>query len=279
MQNGDPTPGQDRADDDARWNVTLDDDFVNAATIKEETVRRPGGGRPPKRVWPRNLALALGTAALTLLAFKLAEPSPDRATDRSGPAASATVSAAPSATATASAAPSAAAGRPQIPLDQAFPAEVRTASGALYTKVGATTLPSCTEPDSVGPRLAAMIKESRGCVAEQIALYKDSGNDQFNLAVFTMRDPKDTVRLVTELSTAFDDFEVGAQAPPPTAGLRTLPPDSGMVQAFTGSGRAVIAGLGQWSDGRSTDRQAIVDRLTPLQEAIGKTVLAYESQH
>ncbi|MFC9331965.1 hypothetical protein [Kitasatospora sp. NPDC057015] len=252
---------------------------MQAATVKEEKVHRPGDDGPPKRVWPRNLALALGTAALTFLAFKLAQPSPDGATDRSGPAASATVSAAPSATVTASAAPSAAAGRPQVPLDQAFPAEVKIASGALYTKVGATTLASCTEPDSVGPRLAAMIEQGKGCVSEQVALYKDSENNQFNLAVFTMRDPKDTVRLVTELTMAFDDFEVGAQAPPPTAGLRTLPPDSGMIQAFTGSGRAMIVCLGQWSDGRSDGRQQLVDRLSPLQDAIGKTVFAYESQH
>jgi hypothetical protein len=48
---------------------------------------------------------------------------------------------------------------------------VKVASGTIYTKVGATTVASCTEPDSVGPRLIAMIKESKGCVGEQVALY------------------------------------------------------------------------------------------------------------
>ncbi|AUG75333.1 hypothetical protein CFP65_0362 [Kitasatospora sp. MMS16-BH015] len=277
MQNGDPASGQDRADDDARWNVTLDDDFVKAATIKEANLRRPAADRPRKRVRPRNLALALGAAALAFVAFELTWPSSDRATARPVPAASASASAARSATPTASAT-AATAGRPQVPLGQAFPAEVKSASGARYTKVAAATLPSCTEPDSVGPRLIALIKEGGGCVGEQVALYKDAENDQFNLAVFTMKDPAGTAHLVTGLTMAFDDFEVGAQAPPPTAGLRTLPPDSGMVQAFAGSGRAMIVGLGQWSDGRSTDRQALVDRLRPLQAEVERTVTAYESQ-
>jgi hypothetical protein len=78
---------------------------------------------------------------------------------------------------------------------------------------------------------------------------------------------------------AFDDFEVGAQAPPPSSGLRTLSPNSTMIQAFTGSGRAMVAALGQWSDGRSTNLQALDDRLSPLQDAIGKIVFAYEAHH
>jgi hypothetical protein len=276
MHDGDPTSDHDhdqdqhRAVGDARWNVTLDDDFVKAATIIEGQGPRPGGDSP-KRVWPRNLAMALGAAALTFLVFKVLQPSPTTTSDRSGPAAAAS--------ATASTASPSAPDRPQIPLNQAFPAEVKAASGAVYTKVGAATLSSCTQPDSVGPRLIEMIKESQGCVGEQVALYKDNQNDQFNLAIFTMKDPKDTVRLVTELTMAFDDFEVGAQAPPPASGLRTLPADSTLIQAFTGSGRAMVAGLGQWSDGRSTNLQALEDRLSPLQEAVGKIVFSYESHH
>lgn len=266
MHDGDPTSGQNQPDRDERWNVPLDDDFVKAATIVEGPWRGSAGDASPKRVWPRNLALALAAAALTFAVFKVVQPAPDTTGTRSGGAA----------TATASAAGAAATDRPQIPLAQAFPATV-TAGGALYTKVGAATMSSCTRPDSVGPRLIAMIKESKGCVGEQIALYKDKQNDQFNLAIFTMKDPKDTVRLVTELTMAFDDFEVGAQAPPPASGLRTLPPDSTMVQAFIGGGRAMVAALGQWSDGRATDLQALEDRVSALQEAIGKNVFAYES--
>jgi hypothetical protein len=284
MRNGDPPPGQDRPDDE-QWNVTLDDDFVKAATISEKNVHRPAGDPPPKRVWPRNLALALGAAAVTVLGFKLLQPAGGVAPTAAAPApATAPVTAAPATSAeatatgrTASSAP-AAAGRPQIPLDQVFPAEVKAADGTVYTRVGSATLASCTEPDSVGPRLIALIKSSKGCLGEQIALYKDPQNNQFNLALFTMKDPVDTVRLVTELTMAFDDFEVGAQAPPPASGLPVLPADSGMVQAFTGAGRAMLATLGQWSDGRDSDRQQLVDRLTPLQTAVGKTAFAYESQ-
>ncbi len=38
------------------------------------------------------------------------------------------------------------------------------------------------------------------------------------------------------------------------------------------------AALGQWADGRSTDRQQLVDRLTPLQDAVAETVFARESR-
>jgi hypothetical protein len=225
--------------------------------------------RLPKRVWPRNLALALLAAGVTFLVLNAMQPESDPA---SGTAVQAVV--APTASAGSSSAPA----RPEIPLGRAFPARVK-AGGTVYTKVGAASPASCTEPDSVGPRLIAMINTSGGCVGEQVALYKDSKDDQFNLAVFTMKDPQDTVRLVTELSMAFQDFEVGAQAPPPSSGLRTLPADSTMVQAFTGTGRAMVVGLGQWSDGRAVDLQALENRLKPLQDAVGQNVLAYETHH
>ncbi|MFJ9844164.1 hypothetical protein ACIRYZ_27640 [Kitasatospora sp. NPDC101155] len=277
MRNNDPGAGQGKSDDE-QW-----DDFVKSVAMEEEAHRR-ASEPPPKRVWPRNAALAVGAAALTVLGIEVTQPSGDT----TAPAAqtSAPVTAAPAAAESTGAAPTgrtasnapAAAGRPQIPLDQVFPAEVKAADGTVYTKVGSATLASCTEPDSVGPRLIALIKASKGCLGEQIALYKDPQNNQFNLALFTMEDPVDTVHLVTQLSMEFEDFEVGAQAPPPASGLPVLPADSGMVQAFSGAGRAMLATLGQWSDGRGTDRQQLVDRLTPLQTAVGKTVFAYESQ-
>jgi hypothetical protein len=102
-------------------------------------------------------------------------------------------------------------------------------------------------------------------------------DDQFNLAVFTMKDPHDTVKLVTELSMAFDDYEVGAQAPPPDSGLPTLPADSGLVQAFTGQQRAMVVGLAQWSNGRTSDYQKLVGRLEPLLTAVSKNVAHYET--
>ncbi|MFG2919238.1 hypothetical protein ACGF0D_40960 [Kitasatospora sp. NPDC048298] len=235
-----------------------------------------------QRVWPRNLALAAVAAALTAGACTLLQPADDEGD--SSPAAAAPSSSAASAIPSASAAlttPSASAtpsAGSLLPLDQLFPARVTAAGGEVYTRIGSKAMPSCVEPDSVGPRLIGMIRASKGCLGEQIALYTDSAKNQYNLAVFTMADPVDTVHLVTTLSMAFDDYQVGAQAPPPSAGLTTLPPDSGMVQMFSGAGRAMVAGLGQWSDGRTADYQTLVDKhLDPLQKAIGQAVFAHES--
>lgn len=164
-----------------------------------------------------------------------------------------------------------------IPVAEAFPGHVADGNGGTFTKVGSAVLKSCTEPDSVGSALAAEIAAGKGCLGEEIALYKDTHNNQFNLAVFTMKDPQETVKLVTQLSMNFDDYEVAAQAPPPGSGLPTLPADSGMVQAFTGQGRAMVAGLGQWSDGRKSEYQKLVDRLQPLLTAVSKNVAHYET--
>ncbi|MFD4656212.1 hypothetical protein ACFWP2_11350 [Kitasatospora sp. NPDC058444] len=270
-----------RPDDDSRWNnITLDEDFIRAAGLKEKDIHRPAGAPPgPKRVWPRNLALALAAAAVTAGAFALLRPSDEG--DGAPAAAAPTVAATPDATPSVSASAARASAAPDaslLPLDQLFPAQVTAAGGEVYTRVGSTVMKSCVEPDSVGPRLIGMIRASKGCLGEQIALYTDSAKNQYNLAVFTMADPKDTVHLVTELSMAFDDYQVGAQAPPPASGLATLPPDSGMVQAFSGAGRAMVAGLGQWSDGRATDYKTLVEKhLSPLQKAVAQAVFAHES--
>ncbi|MFJ9775837.1 hypothetical protein ACIRVF_32140 [Kitasatospora sp. NPDC101157] len=269
MRNDDPGRSRDKSEDE-QWN-----EFVKAVAAQEEAERRAAEPQP-RRVWPRNAAMALGAAALTLLGVELLQPSADTSAPPAPPAAAPAAALTPTASA-ASAPASAAADHSPIPLDQVFPAEVKTASGAVYTRVASATLPSCTETDSVAPALIAMIKAGKGCVAEQVALYKDAQDDQFNLALFTMKDPLETVHLATRLSGDFEDFEVAAQAPPPASGLRTLPPDSGMVQAFGSGGRAMLVALGQWADGRSTDRQPLVERLSSLQDAVGKTVYAYES--
>ncbi|MFI9598275.1 hypothetical protein ACIHCX_00110 [Streptomyces sp. NPDC052043] len=59
--NDDVTTDHDRRDDDKR-NVTLDDDFVTSATVKEGSAEE-GAAPAPKRVWPRNTALAVAAAA------------------------------------------------------------------------------------------------------------------------------------------------------------------------------------------------------------------------
>ncbi|MEU9104366.1 hypothetical protein AB0D54_08350 [Streptomyces xanthophaeus] len=263
--------GQDRPDDE-RWNVAFDQDFVRAATVREPVLPER------KRVWPRNLVLGLLAVSAALLVVKFTGPSSSGG-GAAVPAPEAP-SATPAATPSAGAKPSAdAAGGPggMVPLAEAFPAEVQDGSGGTYTKVGATVLKSCTEPGTIGPVLAAAIAASEGCVGEQIALYKDAQDNQFNLAVFTMKEPTDTIKLVGRLAMAIDDFQVAAQAPPPGSGLRTLPADSGMVQSFTGQERAMVVGMGQWSDGRVGDFQQLVDgRLMPLLEKVSENVARYE---
>ncbi|GAA3813019.1 hypothetical protein GCM10022206_59390 [Streptomyces chiangmaiensis] len=254
--------GHDRRDDD-KWNVVLSDDFARGAALKEASAPAR------KRVWPWVAASAVLAAAAAFLLLRPASSSSDEAAAPESTASAPAPGVSPMTTAAA---------RPVIPLTEAFPARVGDSTGA-FTKLGTAMMKSCTEPDSVGPNLAAMIAESKGCVGEEIALYKDAQNNQFNLAVFTMKDPQDTVKLVTQLTMAFDDYEVAAQAPPPGSGLRTLPADSGMVQSFTGQGRAMVVGLAQWSDGRASDYQQLVDRLEPLLKKVSKNVARYESAH
>lgn len=283
MDSSNETPGRDTSDDDP-WNVVLDEDFINAAKIKESPQGPPGPASKPKRVWPRNLALALGAAALTLLAFETLRPPGQEETAAPTPPATSTApfaSSSPSAAATASpgtpGTPQAGSDRPAVPLGQVFPAEVKNPAGGVYTRLGSAVLDSCTEPDSVGARLIAMIERSKGCVSHQVALYKDARNNQFNVSVFTMKDPKDTVRLVTQLTMAFDDYQVGAQAPPPDSGLPVLAADSGLIQAFAGVDRVMIASLGQWADGRTADFRELADLMAPLSKAVSKNVTTYET--
>ncbi|MCX4546106.1 hypothetical protein [Streptomyces sp. NBC_01565] len=259
--------------DDHKWNALLQE---YAATPVAPAPRR-------RRPWLLNTALVLVVVGSAFGVLKLTgSSSPD--TRAAAPAPRNAGSAAPTpstpSTPTASA-PSAshkgsAAARPMIPLGDLFPAEVRAGSGATFTRLGSAVMTSCPEPGGVGPRLAALIDDSAGCVGEQVALYKDGQDNQFNLAVFTMKDPQDTVKLVTELGMAFDDYQVAVQGPPPASGLPTLPADSGLVQAFTGHGRVMVVAMAQWSDGRTADFRQLVDRMGPLQEAISKKAGAYE---
>ncbi|MEU8514970.1 hypothetical protein AB0C76_25765 [Kitasatospora sp. NPDC048722] len=234
-----------------------------------------GGGLP--RVWPRNLAYAAGAAAVAFAVMRVLQPAGDdgapAAKPAPAPAASTPAPSTPAPSASASASPGALA---PIALEDAYPAEVK-AGGIVYTRVGSKTLTTCTSPDSVGPRLIALVKQGHGCLNHQIALYKDERSNQYNLSVFTFSDPADTAHVLTRLAADVTDYQVGAQAPPPGAGLPVLPADSGMVQSFAGAGRAMIVGLGQWSDGHATDYQRLTDRLSPLLDAVSKKALAHET--
>ncbi|MFE2855462.1 hypothetical protein ACFXJO_30645 [Streptomyces lavendulae] len=270
MPNNPEIPTGRNGRDDDEWN-----DFVRR--FEEERAygtegSAPGPASGPRRAWPRNLALALVAAGVTLVVLKYTGSSPYEgaaAPDRTASAHSGAAPAAP-------AAPAVLDTRPMAPLDELFPAEVKGASGATFTRLGSKALESCTEPDSVGPRLAALIEDGAGCVGEQIAFYKDDRNNQFNMAVFTMKDQRDALRVVTELTIAFDDYQVAVQAPPAGSGLPALPADSGLVQAFSGHGRVMVVALGQWSDGRTADFQRLADGMGPLQGEVSRRVAAHE---
>ncbi|MFJ4845264.1 MULTISPECIES: hypothetical protein [unclassified Streptomyces] len=219
-------------------------------------------------VWPRNAALAVIAALAAFLVLRQPAEAPQD-TDMAVPAASA-----PAVRATPG---TAADERPMAPPAELFPARMANGTDGVFTRLGATVMESCTARDSVGPSLAGRIRASKGCVGEEIALYKDAHGDRFNLAVFTMKDPRDTLRLVTWLMTNFGDYQVAAQTPPRGSGLPVLPADSGMVQSFAGVGRVMIVGLAQWSDGRVRDYQELTDRLQPLVQGAARNIARYET--
>ncbi|MGW5354619.1 hypothetical protein ACWERV_29395 [Streptomyces sp. NPDC004031] len=268
MPTNDDMPAGHRHISDDEWN-----DFV--LRFARETATAPVPGAAPARRRKRTLPWVAGASAVAavvaaVLVLRPAGPSPHTAVAATAPTARA------SAPSPAASTVNPAAVRAMVPLAEAFPEQV--AGGAdTFTRVAMVTMPSCTAPDSVGPRLIAMIDASAGCVGEEVALYKDAHDDQFNLAVFTMNEPQDMLKMVTELTLAVDDYEVAAQVPPPGSGLPTLPADSGMVQAFTGQVRAMVIGTAQWSDGRTSDYQQLVDRLQPLLTAVSRNVAAYET--
>jgi hypothetical protein len=180
----------------------------------------------------------------------------------------------------ASAAPSPRPAKPSAPstgpaamvaADQAFPAHVDG-----FTKVKQSGGPNCTGSGMVGPELTALIDRSKGCRGVVGALYRDASHNEYTIVVFGMKDPADAVHLVTTLGAHPTDYEVGVLLPPAGSGLKSLPADSGLVQSFAGTGRLAVVGLAQWSDGRSADYQALVDRLQPLIGAVTRTAGAHD---
>ncbi|MFD9569236.1 hypothetical protein ACFWBI_05255 [Streptomyces sp. NPDC059982] len=275
MTDNNETPTGGNTPDD-EWNDLVRRFEAERSALPDAPVAAPPAA--PRRVWPLNLALALVAAGAAFGVLKYtgaAGSSDDGGAATARPAVSGPAREAPAAPARGAAA-TAAGTRPMVPLADLFPAGVGGDSGTAFTRLGSTVMESCTEPEGVGPRLAAMIEDGAGCVGEQIALYKDDRNNQFNLAVFTLKDPGDTVRIVTELGMAFDDYQVAVQGPPRGSGLPALPADSGLVQAFTGHGRVMVVAMGQWSDGRTADFQQLVDRMRPLQDAVSRKVATYE---
>ncbi|PYC73022.1 hypothetical protein C7C46_25280 [Streptomyces tateyamensis] len=122
----------------------------------------------------------------------------------------------------------------------------------------------------VGPTLAGLITQSHGCLGLHQALYRNAAGDEFNVAMFTLKDPADVAHVLTQLAGNPADIEVGTLVPGSDSGLRRLPADAGAVQSFAAYGNTVLVGVGQWSDGHVGDYNTLVDKLSPLLNAVLK---------
>ncbi|MGV4984978.1 hypothetical protein [Streptomyces sp. NRAIS3] len=150
-----------------------------------------------------------------------------------------------------------------LTLDEAFPAHV-----GGYTKVYQTGGRRCT--GAIGPNLTALIKESKGCQGVIGALYKDASDNQYTIVAFGMKDQADVIRLTTILTMNDTDYEVPVLVPPAGSGLKTLPADSAVSQAFAADDNLLVVGMAQWSDGHAGDFGGLNDRLRPLMEKVRK---------
>ncbi|MDR3032328.1 MAG: hypothetical protein LBV78_04345 [Kitasatospora sp.] len=153
-----------------------------------------------------------------------------------------------------------------IPLS-VFPEKVQG-----YTLVADTTDSNCTGADLVTPTLAGLITQAHGCLGIDLALYRDADGNQYRLALFTMKDPTTLPHLINQLALDATHYQVAVQLPPRDSGLRELPPESGFVQGFASYGTGMLIGMAQWSDGRTGDFNELVDRLSPLTDAVIRNV-------
>jgi hypothetical protein len=151
---------------------------------------------------------------------------------------------------------------------------VAGSNGTTYTLVISGTFTDCVKSGIVGTLLAGMIAQSKGCAGGESALYRDAAKDQFDITVLTFEDSGDALTIMNGLASDYTDFEVGTLLPPSDSGLKQLSAKSGMVQEFDAAGNRVGIYMAQWANGAASDYQHLTDLLTPLQDAIGKTLLS-----
>ncbi|MFF4341866.1 hypothetical protein ACFY00_18265 [Kitasatospora sp. NPDC001540] len=230
----------------------------------------PEGRRSRRRVLlPLTVALlvAAGAGAYALRSTR-AEPAAAPA-----PSAPASRSASPSAPASPAAPTSALAG--SLPSDDptaTLPLSIFPARVEGYTLVAKTTNPVCTGADTVSPILAGLIVQGSGCLGVDQALYKDADGNQYNLVLFTMKDPAKAAHLVMSLAEIADKPQVVGLVPPADSGLRHLPDDSGTVQHFIGASHHIMIGTARWSDGRTRDFNTLVGQLSPLSITVARNI-------
>ncbi|MFJ4677971.1 hypothetical protein [Kitasatospora sp. NPDC088783] len=246
-----------------------------ARQAAQQAARQAARQQWPPRRRSRHRLLLLSAAALLAAAGAWAyalgplHPEPAAAPAPSATSAPAAASAAATAApagspAATTAAPAGSSGGPgaAIPLS-VFPKQVQG-----YSLVADVANPDCTGPDTVAPTLAGLITQSHGCLGVDLALYRDADGNQYDLALFTMKDPADIPHLLMLLGTDAENYQVAVQLPPEGSGLRALPADSGLVQDFSAYGRGMLVGMAQWSDGRTADFGRLSERLAPLTRAV-----------
>ncbi|BAJ26772.1 MULTISPECIES: hypothetical protein [Kitasatospora] len=190
------------------------------------------------------------------------------AASASASASSSAAAASPKATPSAKASPSAKAAAPSSgALSGAIPLSVFPQQVQGYTLVAKQENPVCTGAETVSPTLAGLITQGAGCAGIAQALYRDAAGNQYNLALFTMVDPMDSIDLVNRLSGVREP-QVAVLLPPKTSGLTALAADSGIVQNFAVHDHGMLIGMAQWADGRTADYNELVTLLVPLTQAV-----------
>ncbi|MFD7736111.1 hypothetical protein ACFV6F_37710 [Kitasatospora phosalacinea] len=245
-----------------------------AAERAQQQVQPPPEGRRSRRrvLVPLTVALlvAAGAGAYALDSTR-SEPAAAPAVPAPSASPSLSPSASPSAPASASASASALGG--SLPFDDptaALPLSVFPAQVEGYTLVKKTTSPVCTGAETVSPMLAGVIVQGSGCLGVDQALYKDADGNQYNLVLFTMKDPAEAVDLMMTLARNAENPQVVGLVPPADSGLRHLPEGSGTVQHFLGLSQHLMIGTAQWSDGRTEDFNVLVDKLSPLADSVAR---------
>ncbi|MFJ9612049.1 hypothetical protein ACIRS1_37525 [Kitasatospora sp. NPDC101176] len=225
-----------------------------------ERARQPVRRRSRRRLLPVATALLVAAGAVAYM-LRPSDPTPTAA-----PASAATTTSAP--TPHAATPPNDVQAAASDTAISAIPLSVFPAQVQGYTLVADVVNPNCTGPDTVAPTLAGLITQGHGCLGIDLALYRDAEGNQYNLALFNMKDRGDIAHMVTLLGSHPDAYEVAVQTPPKDSGLRQLPADSGLVQGFAAHGHGMLVGMAQWFDGRTTDLDKLAKQLSPLTEAV-----------
>ncbi|RKE17647.1 hypothetical protein [Streptomyces sp. TLI_171] len=209
-----PAPGG----DDPDWDLTLDEEFVRSATIREDLLHG-GPADPAPRAGRRRLVLgvsaailaAVGGGLLYLPAADQAEPRPSAApaAPTPPPPPGPVSAAAPAPSPTLPALPDGY----TVPLDAFFPATLPAGVGPDFVRVSAADLPSCTDLPGIAARERETVRRAGRCAAAQSAVYTIRDN-RFTLIVLTMATDQEAFDLMNALSKPTEPDENGYLAGP-----------------------------------------------------------------